>query len=93
LNVFLVTNQHWSQASIWLVTLVGGWLGLVVQRFVGAVIDITRAKVALIIVALFVLAMTATLALNKLDPRTLRMLRGAERSIERWRVLIRALLA
>ena len=27
-------------------------------------------------------AMTATLALNKPDPRTLRMLRGAERSIE-----------
>jgi predicted MFS family arabinose efflux permease len=60
LNVFLVTNQHWSQASVGLVTLVGGWLGLVLQPFVGAVIDITRAKGVLIVVALFVLAVGAT---------------------------------
>jgi MFS family permease len=60
LNVFLVTNQHWSQAEVGLVTMVGGWLGLVVQPFVGALIDITRAKRALIVAALFVLAVGAT---------------------------------
>lgn len=60
LNVFLVTNQHWSQAGVGLVTMVGGWLGLVVQPFVGALIDTTLAKRALIIAGLFVLAVGAT---------------------------------
>jgi MFS family permease len=60
LNVFLVTQQHWSQSAVGLVTMVGGWLGLVVQPFVGAAIDATRAKRALVVMALFVLAIGAT---------------------------------
>jgi MFS family permease len=60
LNVFLVTRQHWSQAEVGLVTMVGGWLGLVVQPFVGAVIDVTRAKRALLIIALAILGIGAT---------------------------------
>ena len=36
LNVFLVTQQHWSQAEVGLVTALGGWLGLAVQTPVGA---------------------------------------------------------
>ena len=55
LNVFLVTEQHWSQAAVGLVTTVGGILGLVVQTPVGALIDATRAKRALIVVALLLL--------------------------------------
>jgi len=59
LNVFLVTQQHWSQEGVGLVTMVGGWIGLVVQPMVGAAIDETRAKRALIILSLLVLAMGA----------------------------------
>jgi MFS family permease len=59
LNVFLVTQQHWSQSSVGLVTMIGGLLGLVVQTPVGALIDATRAKRALIVVALAVLALGA----------------------------------
>jgi MFS family permease len=60
LNVFLVTEQHWSQAGVGLVTMVGGWLGLVVQPFVGAAIDATRAKRALVVMALAILGIGAT---------------------------------
>ena len=56
LNVFLVTQQHWSQAAVGLVTTVGGILGLVAQTPVGALIDATRAKRALVVVALLLLA-------------------------------------
>jgi MFS family permease len=59
LNVCLVTQQHWSQEGVGLVTMVGGWIGLVVQPMVGAAIDETRAKRALIILSLLVLAMGA----------------------------------
>ena len=44
LNVFLVTEQHWSVAAVGLVTTFGGWLGLAVQTPVGAAIDATRWK-------------------------------------------------
>jgi predicted MFS family arabinose efflux permease len=56
LNVFLVTQQHWSQGGVGLVTAIGGWIGLAVQTPVGALIDATRAKRALIIGALAILA-------------------------------------
>jgi hypothetical protein len=44
LNVFLVTQQHWSQTEVGLVTTIGGLLGLAVQTPIGAAIDETRAK-------------------------------------------------
>ncbi len=55
LNVFLVTQQHWTQSSVGLVTTIGGLLGLVLQTPTGATIDATRAKRALLIVALAIL--------------------------------------
>lgn len=55
LNVFLVTEQHWSQSEVGLVTTIGGILGLIVQTPIGAAIDATRAKRALVIGALIVL--------------------------------------
>jgi MFS family permease len=61
LNVFLVTQQHWSQSAVGLVTTLGGWLGLAVQTPVGAAIDATRAKRGLIVAALIVLAAGATM--------------------------------
>jgi MFS family permease len=59
LNVFLVTQQHWSQASVGLVTMIGGWLGLAAQPAAGATIDATHAKRGLIVTALAVLALGA----------------------------------
>ena len=60
LNVFLVTQQHWSQSEVGLVTTVSGLLGLSVQTPIGAAIDATRAKREVIVLALAVLAIGAT---------------------------------
>jgi MFS family permease len=60
LNVFLVTQQHWTQTSTGLVTTIGGLIGLAAQTPIGAAIDATRAKRGLIVVALVVLAAGAT---------------------------------
>jgi MFS family permease len=59
LNVFLVTQRHWSQSEVGLVTMVGGLLGLVVQTPIGAAIDETHAKRGAVVLALAVLAITA----------------------------------
>jgi cyanate permease len=49
LNVFLVTQQHWSQSSGGVVTTVSGLLGLIAQTPAGAAIDASTAKRGLII--------------------------------------------
>jgi MFS family permease len=59
LNVFLVTQQHWTQTDVGLVTTFGGMLGLAAQTPVGAAIDNTRAKRGVIVLALAVLALAA----------------------------------
>jgi MFS family permease len=59
LNVFLVTQQHWSQSEVGLVTTIGGLLGLAVQTPIGAAIDETRAKRGVIVVALAMLGIGA----------------------------------
>jgi MFS family permease len=59
LNVFLVTQQHWSQTDVGLVTTIGGLLGLALQTPIGAAIDETRAKRGVIVLALAVLAVTS----------------------------------
>ena len=59
LNVFLVTQQHWSQSEVGLVTTPGGLLGLPVQTPIGGAIDETRAKRGIVVLALGVLAVTA----------------------------------
>jgi hypothetical protein len=51
-----VTQQHWSQASVGLVTTIGGGIGLAVQTPIGAAIDATHAKRALVVISLLVLA-------------------------------------
>lgn len=60
LNVFLITQQHWSQSAVGLVTTIGGLLGLAAQVPIGAAIDASRAKRGLVVVALAVLALGAT---------------------------------
>ncbi len=59
LNVFLVTQQHWSQSETGLVTMVGGLLGLAAQTPIGAAIDETRAKRGVIVFALVILGIGA----------------------------------
>jgi len=59
LNVFLVTQQHWSLSEVGLVTTIGGLLGLAAQTPIGASIDETRAKRGVIVLALAVLAIGA----------------------------------
>src|ERR1700738_5234968 len=61
LNVFLVTQQHWSQTEVGLVTTIGGLLGLAVQTPIGAAIDDTRAKRGAIVLALAVLGIGASI--------------------------------
>jgi len=59
LNVFLVTQQGWSQSSVGVVTTIGGLIGLAAQTPVGATIDATPAKRAVVVVALAALAIGA----------------------------------
>jgi MFS family permease len=56
LNVFLVTQQHWSQSEVGWVTTIGGLLGIAVQTPIGAAIDETHSKRGAIVLALIVLA-------------------------------------
>jgi MFS family permease len=59
LNVFLVTQQHWSQSQVGVVTTISGLLGLAVQTPIGAAIDETRTKRGAIVLALAVLGVGA----------------------------------
>jgi MFS family permease len=59
LNVFLVTQQQWSQSNVGLVTMIGGLIGIALQTPIGAAIDATRAKRAVVVAALGVLALGA----------------------------------
>ena len=58
-NVFLVTQQHWSQSAVGLMMTVGGLLGLALQTPIGAAIDATRAKRGVIVATLAVIAISA----------------------------------
>jgi hypothetical protein len=49
INVFLVTGQHWSQTDVGLVTTASGLAGIALQTPIGAAIDVTRAKRAVIV--------------------------------------------
>ena len=56
LNVFLVTERHWSQSEVGLMTTVSGLIGLAAQTPVGAAIDATNAKRAVVVISLALLA-------------------------------------
>ena len=59
LNVFLITQQHWSQTQVGWVTTLGGLIGLAAQTPAGAVIDATHRKRGIVVLALIVLAIGA----------------------------------
>jgi MFS family permease len=52
LNVFLITQQHWSQTEVGWVTTISGLLGIVAQTPAGAAIDATRRKRGVVVLAL-----------------------------------------
>ena len=56
LSIYLLLTHHWDQASIGLVMGIGGIAAIVAQTPVGAVVDRTTAKRALIVAG----AMTVT---------------------------------
>ena len=56
LNVFLVTQRHWSQTDVGLVTTLSGVVGLLAQTPAGALIDRTTRKREFVAAALLVLA-------------------------------------
>ena len=56
LNVFLVTEQHWSQTDVGWMTTVSGFVGLAAQTPAGAAIDATNAKRAVVVISLALLA-------------------------------------
>jgi MFS family permease len=59
LNVFLITQQHWSQTEVGWVTTISGLLGIVAQTPAGAAIDATRRKRGVVVLALILLALGA----------------------------------
>ena len=59
LNVFLITQQLWSQTEVGWVTTISGLLGLVAQTPPGAAIDATRRKRGAVVLALIILAIGA----------------------------------
>ena len=59
LNVYLVTQQHWSQAGVGWVTSSAGLFGIALQTPIGAAIDGTRAKRGVLILALAAISLGA----------------------------------
>jgi MFS family permease len=59
LNVFLITQQHWSQTEVGWITTISGLLGLAAQTPAGAAIDATRRKRGAVVLALIVLGIGA----------------------------------
>lgn len=59
LNVFLITQQHWTQTEVGWVTTISGLLGLAAQTPAGAAIDATRRKRGAVVLALIVLGIGA----------------------------------
>ena len=57
LNVFLVSEQHWSQSEVGWVTAIGGVFGLIVQTPIGAAIDVLRGKRAALVGALVLMSL------------------------------------
>jgi MFS family permease len=61
INVFLVTGQHWTQTDVGLVTTGSGLLGIALQTPIGAAIDVTRAKRAVIVATMAAMSVAAVM--------------------------------
>src|ERR1700735_1132434 len=60
-NVFLVTDQHWSQTDVGLVTTGSGLLGIAFQTPIGAAIDVTRSKPGVIVLTMAAMTVAAAI--------------------------------
>jgi MFS family permease len=60
-NVFLVTDQHWSQTDVGLVTMGSGLLGIAFQTPIGAAIDVTRAKRGVVVLTMAAMTVAAAI--------------------------------
>jgi MFS family permease len=59
--VYLAADQHWPLAAVGLVTTLGGWLGMAAQTPIGAWLDHTNRKRALLLGALALLSVGAVI--------------------------------
>jgi MFS family permease len=59
INLLLVTERHWTQSEVGIITTASGLLGIAVQTPIGAAIDVTRAKRGVIALAMAVMAVCA----------------------------------
>ena len=58
-NVYLVTDRHWTQTEFGLIATASGIIGLVLQTPIGAAIDVTRAKRGVIVLAMAAMALAS----------------------------------
>ncbi len=59
INVYLVTGRHWTQTDVGLITTGSGLLGIALQTPIGAAIDVTRAKRAVIVATMAAMTFSA----------------------------------
>ena len=59
INVYLVTTHHWTQTDVGLTTTASGLLGIALQTPIGAAIDVTRAKRAVIVATMAAMTLAA----------------------------------
>ena len=59
INVYLVTSRHWTQTDVGLITTGSGLLGIALQTPIGAAIDVTRAKRAVIVATMAAMTVAA----------------------------------
>ena len=64
INVFFVTSQHWTQTDVGLVSTPSGLLGIALQTPIGAAIDLTRAKRAVIVATMAAMSLAAIIILR-----------------------------
>jgi MFS family permease len=59
INLFLVTDRHWTQTDVGLVMTGSGLLGIALQTPIGAAIDLTHAKRAVIVATMAAMTLSA----------------------------------
>ncbi len=60
-NVYLVTERHWSQTEVGIVATTSGLLGIALQTPIGAAIDVTRAKRGVIVASMAAMAVASVI--------------------------------
>ena len=84
-NVYLVTDRHWSQTEVGVVATTSGLLGIALQTPIGAAIDLTPAKRAVIVIAISAMAFASLIIFGL--PTFWPMAVAFARSGDRWRRL------